>query len=329
MAEPIRANISRGYLFRLAMVAFFGTGLGFWCIYDGLVTYPAQRDRALAYRKIYDASLETVTKPAERAASVLMAPKTSSEWSGKQWAKQVQQELARQSDAVTSRQSEIFLVLTFLYQHLEPGEAPKLSEENRLILRGRLRNQLIKMTGDPSEFTEDQESPIHAVSEKVAAGWKEKTSNEDWVEDYPGEPKNEYAIDQQFYMVAGIFPFALFFIFRFFRNRGRWVEATDEGIVASWGQSVRFSQIDEFDKKRWDKKGIAKIRYSADDKRRTFVLDDCNFEHLPIRAMVRLVESNIRADQIVGGDPEPVEDTPAEEDPVADGDTIATDTVAE
>ncbi len=102
--------------------------------------------------------------------------------------------------------------------------------------------------------------------------------------------------------------------------------------MASWGPSVLFTQIDAFDKKRWDKKGIAKIRYSADGKHRTFILDDCNFEHLPIRAMVRLVESKIQPDQIVGGDPEPAEDTPSEDALAGDGatnDTITTDTVTE
>ena len=331
MAEAIRANIARGYLFRLAMVAFFGGGLGFWCVYDGLVTYPAQRDRALAYRQILDEALETETERAERAASALMAPTPPLQWSTKQWAKQVHRELARKDDD-KSEQSGIFLRLTFLYQHLEEGQASKLSEEDRLNLRGSLRKRLNKMTNFPGDFTDDPKSPIYAVSEKTTADWRQKTSREGWTEDDPGEPKNEYAIDQQFYMAGGIFPFALLFLFRFLRSRRRSVEATDEGIVASWGPSVAFSQIDEFDKKRWDKKGIAKIRYSADGKRRTFVLDDCNFEHLPIRAMVRLVESKIRPDQIVGGDPERLEETTAEDDPAADGDasdTITTDTVAE
>jgi hypothetical protein len=257
-----------------------------------------------------------------------MAPTPPLQWSTKQWNKQVHRELARKDDD-KSEQSGIFLRLTFLYQHLEEGKASKLSEEDRLNLRGSLRKRLNKMTNFPGDFTDDPKSPIYAVSEKTTADWRQKTSREGWTEDDPGEPKNEYAIDQQFYMAAGIFPFALLFLFRFLRSRRRSVEATDEGIVASWGPSVAFSQIDEFDKKRWDKKGIAKIRYSADGKRRTFVLDDCNFEHLPIRAMVRLVESKIRPDQIVGGDPERLEETTAEDDPAADDETITTDTVAE
>ena len=70
---------------------------------------------------------------------------------------------------------------------------------------------------------------------------------------------------------------------------------------------MSFSQIETFDKKRWDKKGIAKIRYTQEGKRQTFVLDDCNYDYQPIRAMVRLVESKIDRKQIVGGEPEPPE----------------------
>lgn len=137
MAEPLRANIARGYLFRLAMVAFFGGGLGFWCIYDGLVTYPAQRERALAYRQLLDAALQTETKRAKNAASELVVPTPPLQWPKKQWVKQVQRELVGQEDAVTSEQSRIFLRLIFLYQHLEPGQASKLSEEERSIDRPR------------------------------------------------------------------------------------------------------------------------------------------------------------------------------------------------
>jgi len=56
MDDLSRANISNGYLLRLGLVALFGTALAGWCIYDGTVTYPNQRVRALKFQEIQDES---------------------------------------------------------------------------------------------------------------------------------------------------------------------------------------------------------------------------------------------------------------------------------
>jgi hypothetical protein len=108
-------------------------------------------------------------------------------------------------------------------------------------------------------------------------------------------------------MAAGIVPFGLLFLFQWIRKRGRWVEGDDEGLRNSSGTLFSYGQIAEIDKKRWDKKGIAKVRYEQDGAQKTFVLDDCNYDYQPVRELVRLVESKIDREKIVGGDPEPEE----------------------
>ena len=49
---PIRANISPGFVWRLALVAEFCFGMALWFLFDGLVTYPRQRERALEYQRV-------------------------------------------------------------------------------------------------------------------------------------------------------------------------------------------------------------------------------------------------------------------------------------
>lgn len=46
---PLRAKISRVYLARLGIVAAFLLGYALWFLFDGLVSYPNQRERGLAY----------------------------------------------------------------------------------------------------------------------------------------------------------------------------------------------------------------------------------------------------------------------------------------
>ncbi len=49
---PVRANISPGFLWRLALVALFCLFMAGWFLFDGLWTYPRQRERALEYERL-------------------------------------------------------------------------------------------------------------------------------------------------------------------------------------------------------------------------------------------------------------------------------------
>ncbi len=48
----IRAEVAKSYLWRLVLMAVFCLGLSAWCVYDGAIAYPNQRERALACQKI-------------------------------------------------------------------------------------------------------------------------------------------------------------------------------------------------------------------------------------------------------------------------------------
>ena len=91
-----------------------------------------------------------------------------------------------------------------------------------------------------------------------------------------------------------------------FRSRGRWIEETDDGLTTSWGQSLRFADVTLLDKKKWERKGIAKATYKSDahGAQRVFVFDDFKFEREPLGKMLRDLESQLRPEQIVGGPPE-------------------------
>jgi len=49
---PFKANISPGYLWRLALVAALCLFMAGWFLFDGLWTYPRQRVRALEYQRL-------------------------------------------------------------------------------------------------------------------------------------------------------------------------------------------------------------------------------------------------------------------------------------
>lgn len=94
----------------------------------------------------------------------------------------------------------------------------------------------------------------------------------------------------------------------YLRNRGTWVESTETGLKSSWGQELEFNQIQQFDKQKWDKKGIGVLTYEDKSGKHKFVVDDLKYKRTEMDQIVRLIESKIPHNLIVNGQPEPVLD---------------------
>ena len=125
-----------------------------------------------------------------------------------------------------------------------------------------------------------------------------------------GKPWTDYDINGQFLYtgIAGLL--GLFFVARFLLWRGCWIEADEKELRASGGHQVSYSQITALDKKKWQKKGIAYVRYNASGsdsgkKNKTLVLDDCNYTRDTTLKILRRVEEEIGPEKIVNGKLEP------------------------
>jgi hypothetical protein len=201
----LRTNISGKHLIRLTVVGLFCLGFGLWALYDGKVTYPNQRKRALAFQ-----------------------------------------------------------------EHEEQG---RLEE------------------------------------------WTQYTAERGWEPYDPGEPKTESEITVQFVMFVVAGGAGLLVLIHVLRCRGRWIEMDETGLRTSRGQTVAFGQITEIDKKKWDKKGIAKLQYQENGRDSVLTLDDFIYERPTTDDMLRQVEEHVGHDKIVNGKPEPppkAEAAPAE-----------------
>lgn len=120
-----------------------------------------------------------------------------------------------------------------------------------------------------------------------------------------GEPKKEYQFNQQFIMGGFTGLIGLIFLSKFLLNRGRWIEADDNGLRSSENRELTYDQVTALDKKKWANKGIAKLLYEADGRKGKIVLDDCNYERDTTQAILRHVEATIGHDKIINGKPEP------------------------
>ena len=103
--------------------------------------------------------------------------------------------------------------------------------------------------------------------------------------------------------VTGFFGF-VFFV-QLIRWSGRWIELNGDTITSSRRHQFDVQDIVELDKKKWDKKGIAYIKYQVDGKAGQLILDDCNYVRDTTQQILRHIEANIEPAQIVNGKPEP------------------------
>ena len=152
----------------------------------------------------------------------------------------------------------------------------------------------------------------HELKEEDRLGeWEEIAGRRGWPTEDPGEPKEQFEIYVQLVIAALVAVPGLWFALQFLRTRGRWIELHETGLRTSGGRQLEFGQIISLDKKKWKTKGIAKIRYRQNGRKRRLVLDDWIYDAEPTKAILCEVESHLDVDQIVGGAPEPL---PLEED---------------
>jgi hypothetical protein len=88
------------------------------------------------------------------------------------------------------------------------------------------------------------------------------------------------------------------------RARGRWIELTDTGITSSWGQTFHFDDVANVEKRQWRNKGIAKVTYLDNGRKRKFVIDDYKFDRHKTDEILYELEQRIDPEKITGGPPE-------------------------
>jgi len=205
----LRTKINPRYLMRMGLVGLFCLGMTAWCAKDGLITYPAQREKAEAYKKFEEAN-------------------------------------------------------------------PEVGQKDLFDL------------------------------------WKEEAAKHDWDPGIAGKEMTPYGppmkpvdINGQFIMGAVTGFIGLIFLSKLLFNRGRWIEADDIGMRSSENRELKYAQITALNKKKWSSKGIAKVLYEVDGRKKKIVLDDCNYERDTTQAILRHVEAAIGHDKITNGKPEP------------------------
>jgi hypothetical protein len=156
--------------------------------------------------------------------------------------------------------------------------------------------------------------------EAVDADWEAAALAHDWPVafggDAPGQSRGGWDIPIQRLLGFVLLPLGVVMAVGFVRHVGRWVEADDAGLTASWGPKIAWDQITRLDKTRWKSKGIAYVYYRSDAGEKRLKLDDWEYEREPMTRIEQHVEQHIDPSLIVGEKPaaEPAAETDAASD---------------
>lgn len=136
--------------------------------------------------------------------------------------------------------------------------------------------------------------------------WEAVAESRGWPIERPdGDDKNsdQLRMDIQGQYFFGVLSLLLGLpaLYFYLKSKRQWVEETEDGLTTSWGQQVRFADVTQLNKKKWDRKGIARAYYTEAGKQRTFVFDDFKFEREPLGKILRKLEDVLEPDKIVGG----------------------------
>ena len=87
------------------------------------------------------------------------------------------------------------------------------------------------------------------------------------------------------------------------------MELDGERLTASWGPAFEIGSVTSVDKRKWSKKGIAKLEYSDGNATKKFKLDDFMYNRAAVGEILKAIEGRLSADQIVGDEPKKTAET--------------------
>ena len=132
--------------------------------------------------------------------------------------------------------------------------------------------------------------------------WKELAQQKGWPSKTPSKSAKDlrHLIGSQFMMFGLSFAFAIPAILMYMSGQGTWVEGDDTILRNSKGKEVPIESITKIDKTKWEAKGIAKIYYDEDGKKKKFVMDDFKYDRATMGELMKFAEAHLAEEQIVG-----------------------------
>jgi hypothetical protein len=133
------------------------------------------------------------------------------------------------------------------------------------------------------------------LKEKRLAEWPPYAQSHGWKLDPPHKYYEQDDILAQFLFGSAAAAAGAITVVYWLRQKRRVVKTDDEAVYAPDGTRVPFSAITGLGLKKWESKGLARVRYELDGKRGEFVLDDYKFDRDPTHEILKEIEERLLA----------------------------------
>jgi hypothetical protein len=130
------------------------------------------------------------------------------------------------------------------------------------------------------------------LKEKDGA-WEEFAKTKGWSTEPPHRLYERNDILGQYIMGALCGAIGLGTLIYWLSQIKRVMRVDDSAVTSAAGVRVPFEAIHGVGKKLWEKKGIAKVRYSLNGKQGEFVVDDYKFDTKPSRQILEEIERRL------------------------------------
>ncbi len=127
--------------------------------------------------------------------------------------------------------------------------------------------------------------------------WPAYAKSQGWVTEVPHKFfKKEDIVGQFVFGGLGVLLGAIV-LAHWAMQKNRIIRSDDEAVYTPAGTRVPFGAITGVGKKKWDKKGIAVIRYEIGGRKGQFFVDDYKFDTEPARTILAEIEEHLRSRQ--------------------------------
>lgn len=123
--------------------------------------------------------------------------------------------------------------------------------------------------------------------------WTRFAQEHGWREPYPELAMSQGKIREQFFFGALVTTIGLVVLGYWFSQKGRILRADDEAVTTPAGTRVPFSAITGIGLKKWESKGIARVRYELEGRKGEFVVDDYKFDTAPSREVLEKIKRGL------------------------------------
>ncbi len=123
--------------------------------------------------------------------------------------------------------------------------------------------------------------------------WPAFARSQGWVEQPPEKFYKRGDIIGQ-YVVGGLAAsIGVLLLTYWITQRRRVLRMDEEAVYTTSGTCVPFDAITAVNRKKWETKGIARVRYTLEGRTREFVVDDYKFETAPTRLILEEIEKRL------------------------------------